>query len=61
MKLGPVTKLNKRKTAASKKLAMMSYHKIGASLSFLQFMAIQELVAIRKPVSGHMVYKTYFD
>ena len=39
MKLGPVTKVDKRKMATSKKLTMMSCQQIVASLSSIQFMA----------------------
>ena len=40
MKLGPVTKLDKKNTLTSKKkLVMMSFHQIVMSLLFFQFMA----------------------
>ena len=39
MKLGPVTKLDKRNKTTSKKLMMTSYRKIVTSLSFFGFLA----------------------
>ena len=39
MKLGPVTKLDKRNKTTSKKLTMTSCQQIVTSLSFFQFMA----------------------
>ena len=39
MKLGPVTKLDKRTTTTSKNLTMMSFQQIVTIFSFLQFMA----------------------
>ena len=39
MKLGPVTKVDKRKMATSKKLTMTSCQQIAVSLSSIQFMA----------------------
>ena len=38
MKLGPVTKLDKKNKTASKKLAMMSCWEVVMALSFFQFM-----------------------
>ena len=39
MKLGPVTKLDKRNKTTSKKLTLTSCQKIVTSLSFLEFLA----------------------
>ena len=39
MKLGPVTKLDKRKTKTSKKVTMTSFWQIVMSFSFFQFIA----------------------
>ena len=39
MKLGPVTKLDKKKEKTLKKLAMRSYQEIVRPLSLFQFMA----------------------
>ena len=39
MKLGPVTKYDKRNTVTSKKVTMTSYRKIMTSLPFFPFMA----------------------
>ena len=49
MKLGPVTKLEKRNKTTSKKLTITSYQKIVTSLSFFRFMANLEKSAIRNP------------
>ena len=57
MKLGTVTKLDKRNKTASKKLTVTSCRKIVASLSFLRFMA--KFSVILKPDSGRTVCKTY--
>ena len=56
MKLGPITKLNKRNMAMSKNLTMTSCRQIVSSLSFFQFMA--KFGAIRKPDCGRMVCKS---
>ena len=42
MKLGPVTKINKRNTARSKKLTLTPCRQIAMSLSFFQFMTSLE-------------------
>ena len=42
MKLGPVTKYNKRNTARSKKLTLTPCRQIAMSLSFFQFMTSLE-------------------
>ena len=39
MKLGPVTKIDKRNKTTSKNLAMTSFQKIVTSLSFFKFLA----------------------
>ena len=39
MKLGPVTKINKRNKTTSKNLARTSFRKIVTSLSFFKFLA----------------------
>ena len=49
MKLGPVTKLDRRKKTTSKKLTMMSCRQIVKSLSFFQFMANSEQSGSRIP------------
>ena len=46
MKLGPVTKLDKRNKITLKKLAMSSCQKIVKSLSFFQFTATSNSVAL---------------
>ena len=49
MKLGPVTKLDKRNTAISKKLTMTLCRKIVTSLSFFRFLANLEQYRSRIP------------
>ena len=49
MKLGPVTKLDKRNQATSKKLTLTSCRKIMTSLSFFGFLANLEQSAGRIP------------
>ena len=49
MKLGPVTKLDKKNKATSKKLTMMSCRQIVTSLSFSQFLANLEQSGSRIP------------
>ena len=49
MKLGPVTKRDKRKKTLSKNLTMTSYQQIATSLSFFQFMANSEKSRSRIP------------
>ena len=56
-KLGPVTKLYKRRNkTTSKKLSRISYRKIVTKFSLSQFM---DNGAIRKPDSGRIVCKIY--
>ena len=57
MKLGPVTKSDKRNTTTSKKKKKKKKIKIVMSLSF--FPIYGQFAVIRKPVSGRMIYKTY--
>ena len=49
MKLGQVTKLDKKNTATSKKLAMNSHQQIVTSLSFFQFTANLEQTGSQIP------------
>ena len=56
MKLGPVTKLDKRNMKTSKKLTIMSCRQIVTSLSFFRFIANLEQ-SRQKPDSGRMVCK----
>ena len=59
MKLGPVTKLDKRITATSKNVdgEVMSKH-----CDIIVFFPIYgQFAVIRKPDSGRMVYKTYIS
>ena len=55
MKLGGVTKLDKRNTKPEKKLTMMYCRQIMMSSSFFQLIG-----ATRNPDSGCMVYNSYF-
>ena len=55
MKLGPVTKLNKRNTVRSKK-----FNKFSKSCDVMVIFPIySQLGAIWKPDPGHINYKTY--
>ena len=58
MKLGPVTKLDKRNTATPKK-SIMTYRQIVTSLSFFRFMA--NLEQSRVTDSGRIVCSTYIS
>ena len=49
MKIGPVTKLDKRNKKTSKKLTLMSCRKIVKSLSFFGFLANLEQSGDRNP------------
>ena len=57
MKLGTVTKLDKRNKTTSKKLTMKPCQKVVTSLLFFRFYG--QFKAIRKPDSGRLVYKPY--
>ena len=49
MKLGPVTKIDKRNKTTSKSLAMTSFRKIVTSLSFFKFLTNLEQSGCRIP------------
>ena len=56
MKLGPVTKLDKRNKTASKNLTMTSCQKIVTSVSFFQFTANLKQSGSRIPDTGCKTY-----
>ena len=57
MKLGPVTKLDKRKTATSKKI---DNDVMSTNCDAIAFYPISgQFAAFQKPDSGRLVYKTY--
>ena len=59
MKLGPVTKLDKRNKKTSKKVDHDIRSEILVSLLFLQFMPYGQFGAFWKPDSGCIVFRTY--